>query len=84
MLDSTWRSNNKSITEFEFVAIAKETREVFELSLVNNQGSQLKAVVHVLMITTDSGGISQRLHARTLDKTDWLAAGPKERMVYLA
>lgn len=83
MLDPTWRGSSKDVSEFEFIAIAKETRELIQLRYDDPREDTVKEVIHTLMITTDSCGISQRLHVFSLDEPDWIAAKPRQRMIYL-
>ncbi|KAG0650933.1 hypothetical protein D0Z07_2231 [Hyphodiscus hymeniophilus] len=83
MLDPKWRKDNSQLVEFEFVAIAKETREVIELRFDDAREDETKEIMHTLMITTDSRGISQRLQVFSLDEADWIKAEPQQRTVYL-
>jgi hypothetical protein len=84
MLDSTWRRMNKGVSEFEFIAIVRETSELFrETDHPPRKAEKRKNVIHALMITTDLCGISQRLQVITVDEQDWVAAKPTQRTVYL-
>lgn len=82
-LDPAWRRSNEDVDEFEFIAIAKETREVKQLRIDDPDEDILKEVIHTLMIKTDSYGVSQRLHVFSLEEPDWMVAKPKLRVVHL-
>ncbi|KLU90329.1 hypothetical protein MAPG_09292 [Magnaporthiopsis poae ATCC 64411] len=66
-----------------FVAIAQETQEVGVAESGGSRRSELKEVIHTLLVETGVGGMSERRHMYTLDKADWDAAGPKRQTIFL-
>ena len=67
----------------EFVAIAQETREVEVFSWNDPRPSELKEVIHTLIVETDVEGIWERKHIFTLDKVDWDEVKPKRQTILL-
>lgn len=68
---------------FDFVAIAQETREVDVVEQDGSRRKELKEVIHTLLVETDVGGMSERMHMYTLDKVDWDVASPKRQTIFL-